>query len=162
MSDSAGPSKKMSVEEIARDANKSFWEASQELEEAAAAGAASGDRADDEQDALEGYDAETTDGAASGGHEDDTTDGGDHTDGGSDPTAPKQKKERRDRTPQVLVNVTDHFTEVTPSGLPVAPEALAKGYSMQLECIVQESMSINTKDIRSTANKALEIGRAHV
>ena len=51
MSDSAGPSKKMSIEEIARDANKSFWEASQELEEAAAAGAASGDHADDEQEA---------------------------------------------------------------------------------------------------------------
>ena len=82
------------------------------MEEAAAAGAASGDRADDEQDAPEGDDAETTDGAASGGHEDDTTttNGGDHTDGGVDPTAPKQKKERRDRTPQVLANVTDHFT----------------------------------------------------
>ena len=153
MSDSAGPSKKMSVEEIARNANKPFWEVSQELEEA---GAASGDRADDEHDGLEGDDAETTDGAASGGHEDDaTTDGGDHTDGGGDPTAPKEKKERKDRTPQVLSNVTDHFTEVTPSGLPVAPEATAKGYSMQLGCILRESVSINTKDIRSTANKAL-------
>ena len=111
MSEPAGPSKNMIIEEIARDANKSFWEASQELEEAAAAGAASGDRADDEQDAPEGDDAETTDGAASGGHEDDTTttDGDDHTDGGGDPTALKQKKERRDRTPQVLANVTDHF-----------------------------------------------------
>ena len=124
MSEFAGPSKNMSVKEIARDANKSFWEASQELEEA---GAASGD------DGLEGDDAETTDGAASsGGHEDDaTTDGGDHTDGGGDPTAPKEKKERKDRTPQVLSNVTDHFTEVTPSGLPVAPMALAKGYKQK-------------------------------
>ena len=127
------------------------------MEEAAAAEAASGDRTDDEQDAPEGDDAETTDGASSGGHEDDptTTDGGDHTDGDGDLTAPKQKKERRDRTPQVLANVTDHFTEVAPSGLPVAPEATAKGYSMQLGCILRESVSINMKDIRSTANKAL-------
>ena len=55
----------------------------------------------------------------------------------------------------MLSNVTDHFTEVTPSGLPVAPEATAKGYIMQLGCILRESVSINTKDIRSTANKAL-------
>ena len=73
----------------------------------------------------------------------------------SDLTALKQKKERRDRIPQVLANVTDHFTEVTPSGLLVALDALAKGYSMQLGCILQESVSINTKDIKSTANKAL-------
>ena len=66
MSEPAGPSKNMSVEEIARDANKSFWEASQELEEAAATGAASGDHADDEQDAPEDNNAETTHGAASG------------------------------------------------------------------------------------------------
>ena len=105
---------------------------------------------------LEGDDAETTDGAASGGHEDytTTTDGGDHTDGGN-PTARKQKKQRKERTPQVLANVTDHFTEVMPSGLPIAPAALAAGYSMQLGCIVWESMSINTTDLRSKASKAL-------
>ena len=69
-----GPSKlHMSVEDEARDANKSFWELSQELEEVEATEAASGgDRADDEQEGRED-DAETTDGAASGGHEDDTT-----------------------------------------------------------------------------------------
>ena len=128
--DAPGPSKHMSIEEEARHANKSFWQLSQEMEEAEAARAASGgDRADDEQE----DDAEATDGAASGGHEDDTTtDGGDHTDGGggSNPTAPKQKKPRRDRTPQALANVTDVFTEVTPSGLLVEPKDLAKGYGM--------------------------------
>ena len=152
-----GTSKHMSVEEEARDANKLFWLLSQELEEVeAAAGAASGDRADDEQEGRED-DAETS---FEGGHEDDTTttDGGDCTDGGSggNPTAQKkEKKQRRDRTPQVLANVTDEFTEVTPSGLPVAPKEIAKGYSMQLGCIVRESMSINTKDLRSKANEAL-------
>jgi len=147
----------MSVEEEAREGNKSFWQLSQEMEEAEAARAASGgDSADDEQE----DDAEATDGAASGGHEDDTTtDGGDHTDGGggSNPTAPKQKKPRRDRTPQALANVTDAFTEVTPSGQPVEPKHLAKGYSMQLGCILRESVSINTKDLRSTENAALVV-----
>ena len=153
----AGPSKHMSVQQEAREANKSFWQLSQEMEEAEAARAASGgDRATDEQE----DDAEATDGAASGGHEDDTTtDGGDHMDGGggSNPTAPKQKKPRRDRTPQVLANITDVFTEVTPSGQPVEPKHLANGYGMQLGCILRESVSINTKDLRSTDNEALVV-----
>ena len=148
----SGLAKHMSVEEEAREANMLFWQMTQMMEEAEAATAASGgDSADDEQE----DDAEATDGAASGGHEDDTTtDGGDHTDGGSNPTAPKQKKVRRDRTPQVLANVTEHFTAVTPSGLPVAPEAAAKGYNMQLGCILRESVSINTKDCMQLAGKS--------
>ena len=55
----------------------------------------------------------------------------------------------------MLANVTDEFTLVSPSGLPLEPKDIAKGYSMQLGCIVRESMSINTKDIRSKANEAL-------
>ena len=95
---------------------------------------------------------------------DDTTDGGgtDRTAGGSggaDPPAEKKKKKsvapRKDRTPQVLANVTDTFTEVTPSGLPMAPGTVAKGYSMQIGCIVRESMSINQTDLRRDENKAL-------
>ena len=94
---------------------------------------------------------------------DDTTDGGgtDRTDGGSggaDPTAEKKKKAwapRKERTPQVLANVTDAITEVSPSGLPLEPQTVASGYSMQIGCIVRESMSINTTDLRSTENKAL-------
>jgi len=122
----------MSVKEVARDANKSFWAPSQELEEVEAAEAASGgDRVDDEQE----DDAETTD--------------------GSNPTAQKQKKQRKDQTPQALANVTDVFTEVTPSGLPVEPKELAKGYGMQLGCILRESVSINTKDLRSKGNEPL-------
>ena len=53
----------------------------------------------------------------------------------------------------MLVNVTDAITKVSDSGLPLEPAKVAKGYSMQLGCIVRESMSINTKDIRSKANK---------
>jgi hypothetical protein len=35
------------------------------------------------------------------------------------------------------------------------PPEIAKGYNMQIGCIVRESMSINTKDLRSDANAAL-------
>ena len=145
-----GPSKHMSVEDQARDFNKSFWELSQQMEEEVEAAE------NEQEDRVE--DAETTDGAASAGQEDDTstTDGGDHTDAAtaSNPTA-KRKKPRKDRTPQALDNVTHVFTKVTPCGLPVEPEKHAKGYSMQLGCIVRESMSINTKDLRSKGNEAL-------
>ena len=155
-----GTSKHMSVEEQARDANKSFWQVqNEEREEAeAAAGAASGERGDDEHEGRED-DAETTDEYGVSEHEDDdTTDGGDHTAGGSgsNPTAKKKaKKPRKDRAPQVLANITDEFTVVSPSGLPLEPKDKASGYNMQLGCIVRESISINTKDIRSKENEAL-------
>ena len=110
-----------------------------------------------EQDDRE-EDPKATNAAASGGQEYDTTDG-------CDPTAPKWKKPykpwkkstkpRKDRTPQALGNVTDEFTKVTPSSLPLEPEKLASGYIMQLGCIVRESMSINTKDLRSKGKEAL-------
>ena len=87
-------SKHMSVEDEAREKNKPFWAMSQELEEGEAVELARGGDGDYEQEDED----ETT-----------TTDGGDHTDGGN-PTAQKEKKQRRDRTPQVLANVTDEFT----------------------------------------------------
>ena len=148
---SADASKRMSVEQEAREKNQSFWE----VEDAAATSGA--ERPDDEQGQEDDpeYNVE--------GGEDDTTtsDGGNHTDsdlGGSNPAtpaAPKKKKQRKDRTPQSVDNATDVFTEVTASGQPVAPEKLAAGYGMQLGCILRESVSINTKDLRSKANEAL-------
>ena len=94
---------------------------------------------------------------------DDTTDGGgtDHTTGGSggaDPPAEKKKKSgapRKDRTPQVLANITDVITEVSASGLPLAPTTVARGYNMQIGCIVRESMSINNSGLRHEDNAAL-------
>ena len=159
-----GPSKHMSMEEEARHANLSFWQLSQEMEEEeemepAPEHVSDGDGAHDEQEGREA-DVETFDGAPSGSQEGDTattTDRVDHTDGGTgdNPTAQKQTKQRKERTLQALANVTYMFTVVTPSGLPVEPKELAKGYGMQLGCIVQESMSINTKDLRSKSNEAL-------
>ena len=145
----AGPSK--TVEEQAIDANAStYWRLSQQLEEEDVAIAGN-----NEQDggARDEHDVDDDDGTGVG-EDDTTTDGGDRTDGGartddasSDPAA--KKKERKDRTPQVLAPICEEITEVSASGLPVAPAYIAKGYSMQLGCIVRESMSINTKHIRS-------------
>src|SRR4051812_41919819 len=87
------------------------------------------------------------------GEDDTTTDGGARTDGGAfdDPSAKKKKKDRKDRTPQVLAPICEEFTAVSVSGLPLEPAHIARGYIMQLSCIVRESMSINTKHIRSNA-----------
>src|SRR3954464_10088660 len=102
-----GPSKQMSIEEQARDANKSWWPGQNEEREEveAAAGAASGELANNEHEGRED-DAETTDEYGASEHSDDytTTDGGDHTASGSGtkPTAEKKaKRPRKDQTPQV-------------------------------------------------------------
>src|SRR3954467_5984310 len=159
--DEDGPSKQMSIEDLAREANKSFWGASQEHEEAeemrmtppptTVVGGAGGEEDPDYEGDDDDYD-----GTSEGGEEGNTTtDGGERTDGGSGnpATIQKKKKDIKDRKTQVLSNVCDEFTEVTEGGQPIAPASIACGYGMQLGCIVRESMSINTKYIQS--NQAL-------
>ena len=123
MSSSAGPSKNMSIEEEAREKNKSFWEVNPELDDAEAAELA---RAGDADFQLERDNVESTseDAAAT------TTDGGDHTDvgadqghtdvgaGGNPPPAKKPTKPRKDRTSQAVATVTDTSTKVSLSGQP--------------------------------------------
>ena len=99
---------------------------------------------DDDEGTGVGEDDTTTDGG-------DRTDGGARTDGGSSDPVAKKKKERKDRTPQVLAPICEEITEVSASGLPMAPAYIAKGYNMQLGCIVRENMSINTKHLRSNS-----------
>jgi hypothetical protein len=80
------------------------------------------------------------------------------TDSAGNPTAQtkrKAKKPRKDWKTLVLANVTDAFTKVSESCLPLEPLEFAKGYIMKLACIIRESMSINTKEIRSDANESL-------
>ena len=92
-------------------------------------------------------DKDDYDGTSEGsGEEDDTTDGGARTDGcsGNPAASQKKKKAQKERKVPVLATVCNEFTEVTESGQRIAPEAIAKGYGLQLGCIVQESMSINT------------------
>ncbi|KAK1610052.1 hypothetical protein QYE76_033725 [Lolium multiflorum] len=92
-----------------------------------------------------------------------TTDGGDHTggdgvgeaDGSGNPAAKKKKKPRKDRKPTVLTNTTSEITLVSESGQPKEPLDVAAGYGMQLGCIVRESMSINTVNIRGEGNEHL-------
>jgi hypothetical protein len=55
----------------------------------------------------------------------------------------------------VLANVTDPFMLVSESGLPLEPSVVAKGYAMQLGCIVRVTVPLNTQDLRSEANEAL-------
>ena len=159
MSSSAGPSKHMSIEEQARQENKSFWEVNPELDDAEAAELA---RAGDADFQLEMQNAEDTSEDADAT----TTDGGDHTDigaedhmdfrdGGNPPPAKKPKKQRKDRTPQAVATVTDTFTKVSLSGQPQEPRNIAKGYGMQLGCILRETVSINTYDLRSPQHEAL-------
>lgn len=149
--DAPGPSKHMSVEEEAREKNMSFWDVNPGMGDAEAAElACAGDG--DFQLEMEMEDATTT------------TDGGDHTDvggddhtdgGGGNPTAKKLKKQRKERTPQAVGTVTDTFTKVSKSGQPQEPWGVAKGYGMQLGCILRETVSINTYDLRSAENEAL-------
>ena len=112
-----------------------------------------------EGDATTGEEEEVPDYQGEG---EETTDGGaDRTDGGSGGNPPAQKKKRvaqgprRDRKAQVVANVTDAISKVSNSGLPLEPSKVARGYSMQLGCIVRETVSINTKDLRAPENEAL-------
>ncbi|KAK1664272.1 hypothetical protein QYE76_052431 [Lolium multiflorum] len=98
----------------------------------------------------------TTDGGDHMAGDETTTHGGDRMedDGSGNPaTEKKKKKERKDRKPTVLANTTDEITKVSESGLSLEPADIAAGYGMQLGCIVRDSMSINTKHLRSEANE---------
>ncbi|KAK1631515.1 hypothetical protein QYE76_005830 [Lolium multiflorum] len=78
----------------------------------------------------------------------------DHQAGGN-PAAKKKKKPRKDRKPTVLANTTSEITLVSESGQPQEPLDVAAGYGMQLGCIVRESMSINTVNLRGEGNENL-------
>jgi hypothetical protein len=126
-------------------ASKPFWELSQELEEAEKAG---GNEADDEEmeDAEQDTDANETTDSGAGGADDttatDATDGGERTDGS------QPKRQRRDRRPNMLGTVRQEFTEVSPTGVPLAPIEVVRGYGSQLGCIVRNTVSINTENLR--------------
>ncbi|KAK1670025.1 hypothetical protein QYE76_058184 [Lolium multiflorum] len=129
----AGTSKAaMTLEEEARAANVEFWEfgPSQRQEE-------------EEVDLA----------AEEVGADRQMTEAGEEEDG--NPAAKKKKKPRKDRKPTVLANTTSEITLVSESGQPQEPEAVAAGYGMQLGCIVRESMSINTVNIRGEGNEHL-------
>ena len=55
----------------------------------------------------------------------------------------------------MLATVCEEFTEVSESGLHLAPKETARVYNMQLGCSVRESRSINMKHLRNPSNAAL-------
>ena len=148
----AGTSKHVSFggEAEARAANAQFWELESQPPPQ------EGDEDFVMPDGGEEGDDTTTDGDRTGG-DDTTTDGGGPTDGGSEnPPATKKRRERRNpRKPQVLANITEEITVVSDSGAPLEPAEVVKGYGMQLGCIVRESVSINTRNLRSEENERL-------
>ena len=82
---------------------------------------------------------DTTDGAAG----DATTDDGSERIDGSTP-----KRQRKDRRQNVLGTVKEEFTQVSSDGHPTEHKHIVKGYSVQLECILQSTVSINTENLR--------------
>ena len=109
------------------------------------------------EDAAEDTDRDTTDGAA----EDDSTDGvvgDDTTDGAAEDATTddgsaridgiQPRRQWKDRRPTVLRTVKEEFTEVDSDGNPTAPKQIVKGYSVQLECILWSTVSINIENLR--------------
>ena len=97
-------------------------------------------------------DPETTDGAAEDDHTDATTDGAaeDATtnDGGARTDGSQSKRQWKDRHLNALRTVKEEFTQVDSDGNPTEPKHIVKGYSVQLGCILQSTVSINTENLR--------------
>jgi hypothetical protein len=102
-----------------------------------------------------GDDDTTTGGERTDGTEDDTTDAGKQTDGGSTSAAKKKKAIRKDRDPPMLGTKREDFTKVSRNGAPEEPKALATGYGIQIGCIVQETVTINMRNLRDPGNAHL-------
>jgi hypothetical protein len=102
-------------------------------------------------------DDDTTDagGERTDGAEDDTTDAGEQTDGGSASAAKKKKAIRKDQNPPTLGTKREDFTQVNENGVLVEPKALAAGYRTQIGCIVRETVTINTRNLRDPGNAHL-------
>ena len=81
---------------------------------------------------------------------DETTDGGEGTWSGSNP--PKKKKQPKDRRPNTVGTVREEITEVSPSGVPLEPALVVKGYDGQVAAITRTTISINTEKLRHKDN----------
>ena len=141
--DEAGCSKRISAEGELRPPNKqlTFWEAAQRLED------------DEEYHPSESEDDEMEDAEeeAEGTADDETTDGGEGTGSGSNPPK-KKKKKPKDRRPNTVGTVREEITEVSPSGVPLEPALVVKGYGGQVAAITRTTISINTENLRHKDN----------
>jgi hypothetical protein len=102
-------------------------------------------------------DDDTTDagGERTDGAEDDTTDANKQMNGGSASAAKKKKAIRKDRDPPTLGTKREDFTQVSESGVPEEPKALAAGYGTQIGYIIRETVTINTRNFRDPGNAHL-------
>ena len=136
-------------DEAGGSGDKQFWELSQELEEEPHRYEDAAEDTDPDYTTPSGVGDDTTDGAAedattNGAAEDATTD-----DGGARTDGSQPKRQRKDRRPNVLGTVKEEFTEVNSDRDPTAPKELAKGYSVQLGCILRSTVSIKTDNLRN-------------
>src|SRR3954462_3603238 len=138
----AGCSKRISAEGELRPPNKqlTFWEAAERLED------------DEEYHPSESEDDEMEDAEeeAEGTADDETTDGGEGTGSGSNP--PKKKKKQKEQRPNTVGTVREEITEVSPTGVPLAPDLVVRGYSGQVAAINRTTISINTENLRHKDN----------
>ena len=125
----------MAHNDEAGGSGKQFWELSQEMEEGPHRYEDAAEDTDPDYTTPSGVGDDTTDGAT-------TNDGRAHTDGS------QPKRQRKDRRPNALRTVKVEFTQVNYGGHPTAPKELVKGYSLQLGCILQSTISINTENLR--------------
>ena len=76
--------------------------------------------------------------------------------GGSQSSAKKRKERKKaERQPPVLGTVREEFIIVRSDGVPVEPKQLAKGYGIQIGCIVRDTHSINMGNLRTDENAHL-------
>ena len=126
-------------DEAGGSGSKQFWELSQEMEEQPHRYEDAAEDTDPDYTTPSGVGDDTTDGAA----EDATTD-----DGGARTDGSQPKRQRKDRRPTVLRTLKEEVTEVDSNGNPTAPERIVKGYSLQLGCILERTVLINTENLR--------------
>jgi hypothetical protein len=78
------------------------------------------------------------------------------TSGGEDGTQRKKKKpwkDRKDRRPNQLLPDRQEITQVSENGYPLAPEEVVAGYGGQVACILQNTVPLNTENLRSEENE---------
>jgi hypothetical protein len=125
--------------------SKPYWQLSQEEEEGW------GNEDMEYQPGTDADDADETTDSGVGCAGDDTTDGGERTDG----SQPKRRRRGKDRRPNTLGTERQEFTQVDPAGVPLEPVEYVRGYGIQLGCIMRDTISINTENIRDRERGAL-------
>jgi hypothetical protein len=144
----------MADNEEASGSGKPFWKLSQELEEEEMMEVEVEVEDREEEEEMEGADPDDMDieedNMDQGANDSTTT-----TSGGEDGTQRKKKprKDRKDRRPNQLLPNRQEITQVTENGYPLVPEEVVAGYGGQVACILQNTVPLNTVNLRSEENE---------